>query len=325
VPALLITGNRTGAGKTSLAAALLAHLHRSGRRGAYWKPFSDSPETDADVRFAAEVLSDPLGLSPVPPPIPQTQLPLAGDGLRSQYSSLQGQADVVLIEVPEGGKAAELADALDVRVLRVHAYSPGEDPSTVGASAQQIGGRLAGLVVNAVPIYRRDGVAAELVSQNLPSTTVIPESRFMLTVTVEQIAAHLGGEWVLDPVNIEAPVERYLIGGNIMDSGPTYFGRFANQAVIARVQRPDIHLASMGAETRCLVLTGPGEANEYIKAEARERDIPLIRVQSSTLDTAEALGSVLGQGTVHSLAKAQHFAELLTRYASQDVVEGWLS
>jgi BioD-like phosphotransacetylase family protein len=324
VPALLITGNRPGAGKTSLAAALLVHLHRSGRRGAYWKPFSGSPDTDADVRFASEVLSETLGLPPVPPPSPPTQAPLAGDGLREQLASLQGQADVVIVEAPDGGQAAEMADVLDARLLLVHASSPGEDPATVCASAQQIGGRLAGVILNAVPIYRRDAIAGAMAAQNLPSATV-PESRFMLTVTVEQIAAHLGGEWVLEPVNIEAPVERYLIGGNIMDSGPTYFGRFANQAVIARVQRPDIHLASMSAETRCLVLTGPGEANEYIKAEARERDIPLIRVQSSTLETAEALGGILGQGTAHSLAKAQHFAELVTSYSPPDVVSGWLS
>jgi BioD-like phosphotransacetylase family protein len=324
VPALLINGNRPGAGKTSLAAALLVHLHRSGRRGAYWKPFSDSPETDTDVGFASDVLSEPLGLPPVPAPSQRTPSPLAGDDLRNQLASLQGQADVVLIEVLDGGQATELADALDARVLQVHAYGPGDTADAVGASSQQIGARLAGVVLNEVPIFRRDAIAGEMAAQNLPSATV-PESRIMLTVTVEQIAAHLGGEWVLDPVNTDAPVERYLIGGNIMDSGPTYFGRFANQAIIARVQRPDIHLASMGAQTRCLVLTGPGEATEYIKAEARERDIPLIRVQSSTLDTAEALGSILGQETAHSLAKAQHFAELLTSYAPQDVVERWLS
>ena len=324
MPALLITGNRPGAGKTSLAAAVLVHLHRSGRRAAYWKPFSGSPDTDTDVRFASEVLSEPLGLPPVPPTSPLMQSPLTGDGLLEQLASLQARADVVFIEVPDGGNTAELADVLNARVLQVHAYSPGEDPATVGAAAQQIGGRVAGVILNAVSIYRRDAIAGEMASQNLPSATV-PESRVMLTVTVEQIAAHLGGEWVLEPVNIEAPVERYLIGGNIMDSGPTYFGRFANQAVIARVQRPDIHLASMSAQTRCLVLTGPGEATEYIKAEARERDIPLIRVQSSTLDTAEALGGILGQGTAHSLAKAQHFAGLLTSYAPPEVLSGWLA
>ena len=324
MPVLLITGNRPGAGKTSLAAALLVQLHRSGRPGAYWKPYSGSPDSDADVQFVSGVLSETLGLPPVPLPSP-LQSPVAADELRGHLSGLQGSAEVVLTEVADSSQAAELADALDAGVLLVHDYDTADPLGAVRASAQASGGRLAGVILNAVPIYRRDAIAAEMAAQNLPSATVIPESRIMLSVTVEQIAGLLGGEWVLDPVNVDAPVERYLIGGNIMDSGPNYYGRHANQAVITRVQRPDIQLASMSTETRCLVLTGPGEPTEYIKAEARERDIPLIRVQSSTIDTAEALAGVLGQGTAHSLAKAEHFAELLTRYAAPGVLQGWLS
>ena len=52
-----IVGNQSGVGKTSLAAALLVQLHRSSRHGAYWKPFSESPESDADVQFVSGVLS----------------------------------------------------------------------------------------------------------------------------------------------------------------------------------------------------------------------------------------------------------------------------
>ena len=133
-------------------------------------------------------------------------------------------------------------------------------------------------------------------SAGIAAPVVIPESRVMLAATVAQVASQLSAEWVLEPVNADALIERYLIGGNIMDSGPTYFGRYANQAVIARAQRPDIQMASMGRETRCLVLTGPGDATEYVKAEARERDIPLLRVASSTEDTAAALGGICRAG-----------------------------
>ena len=90
-------------------------------------------------------------------------------------------------------------------------------------------------------------------------------------------------------MNADAPVERFLIGGNIMDNGPTYYGRYASKAVITRAQRPDIQLASMLPQTRCLVLTGPGEPTEYVKAEARERDNPLLQVFTSTIETADAL------------------------------------
>lgn len=324
MPAILITGNRPGAGKTSLAAALLVHLHEQDRRGAYWKPFAQSPETDPDVQFISNVLSETLKLPRVPLPT-QPQSSLVVDDLRSELTSLQSQADVVIIEAADDDQAAELADALGVNILLVHYYETADPLVAVDASAQPTLERLTGIILNAVPIHRREAITRELDSLHLPPKVLLPESRLMLSVTVEQIAAHLGGDWVQEPVNIDALVERFLIGGNIMDSGPTYFGRFSNQAIITRVQRPDIQLASMGAETRCLVLTGPGEPTEYIKAEARERDIPLLRVQSSTIDTAEALGGILGQGTVHSLTKAQHFADILARHATPAVVEGWLS
>ena len=38
-----------------------------------------------------------------------------------------------------------------------------------------------------------------------------------------------------------------------MDSGPSYFGRYQNQAVITRAERPDIQMASLMCDTKCLV------------------------------------------------------------------------
>jgi BioD-like phosphotransacetylase family protein len=147
----------------------------------------------------------------------------------------------------------------------------------------------------------------------------------MLTVTVGQLAEHLGGEWVLDPVNADAPIERFMIGGNIMDEGPTYFGRYANQAVITRVERPDIQMASMCDKTCCLVLTGPGDPSDYIKSEALKRDVPLIQVRTNTLDTADALAGLLDKADAHTAAKADHFAGLLGTYLGAEGLEQLLS
>ena len=125
-------------------------------------------------------------------------------------------------------------------------------------------------------------------------------------------------------MNADAPVERFLIGGNIMDNGPTYYGRYASKAVITRAQRPDIQLASMLPQTRCLVLTGPGEPTEYVKAEARERDNPLLQVFTSTIETADALDYLIDAATSHSVAKARHYAALLQRHAGLDTFASWL-
>ena len=128
----------------------------------------------------------------------------------------------------------------------------------------------------------------------------------MLAPTVAQIVDHLDAVWTLEPVNVDGPVERFLIIGNITDNGPTYYGRYANQAVITRAQRPDIQLASILLQTRCLVLTGPGEPTEYVKDEARERDIPLFQVFSSAIESADVLDLLIDAAAPLSVAKARH-------------------
>ena len=244
--------------------------------------------------------------------------------VQAEISRLESEAGIVVIEGPD----ASGPYALNSKVILVHRYSQQGGAAAVATSIDAAGDGLAAIVVNAVPIHRRDEVARDMAEQSgslAVPLAVIPESRGMLTVTVEQLAEHLGGQWVLDPVNIDAPVERFMIGGNIMDEGPTYFGRYANQAVITRVERPDIQMACMSENTCCLVLTGPGEPNEYIKAEALQRKVPLIQVRSNTLDTVESLAGLLDKADARTAAKANHFAGLLERYMGAEAVKRLLS
>ena len=307
----LITG-APGAGKTSVACALLSQLREAGRSAAYYKPFAASAGDDADYGFAANVLADALGSAVGPPPLP----PSAGvDGAASAIADLRRRCDAVIVEIAADAPVAELAAAADARILDVQSGPPDS------RGAGRWGARLAGTVVNAVPLYRMD--AAKDAAG--PNAVIIPESRLMLAPTVAQIGECLDAVWTLAPVNADALVERYLIGGNIMDNSPDYYGRYANQAVITRVRRPDIQLAGMRPQTRCLVLTGPGEPAEYIKAEARERDIPLLQVAVSTIAAADALSRLLPAATPHSAAKVRHYAALLARHAGEERLAAWLA
>ena len=322
MPTFLITGP-AGSGKTSLAAGLLARLRDSGHAAACIKPFSSSTEADADHAFASGVLADALGIAVGPAPRPLTD---DVEDSAAAIAVLRDQAGTVIVEAADGSPAAELAEAVDARVLEVHAYAPERDwAATADEAAGRWGNRLVCLVVNAVPPYRREAVAASVAESSADvEAVIVPESRVMLAPTVAQIADHLEAVWTLEPVNADAPVERFLIGGNIMDHGPTYYGRYRNQAVITRAQRPDIQLASMLPQTRCLVLTGPGEPTEYVKAEASERDIPLLQVFASTIETADALDRLIDAVTPYSLAKARHYAALLEQHAAAETLDGWL-
>ena len=322
MPTILITGS-AGTGKTSLAYALLARAREAGLSAAYVKPFSPAPDADPDHSFASEVLAGALDVAVGSRP---HSLDAISDTASSAISELSRQNDAVVVELADGASAPSLADSIDARVVEVMSYRQGRDwANAVDEATGRWGNRLAGVVVNAVPPYRRDEVASGAArSEAVIEIMVIPESRPMVAPTVAQIGQRLGATWPLDPVNEDALVERYLIGGNIMDSGPAYYGRYENQAVITRAQRPDIQLASMLPQTCCLVLTGPGEPTEYIKAEARERDIPLLQVSSSTIDTADALEQLLAAATPHNLVKVRHFACLLEQHAGTDWLAGIL-
>lgn len=320
---ILITGPARS-GKTSVAGGLLAWLRDVGRSAAYVKPFSPDGAADADHVFASGTLADGLDIAVGPAPGA-----LTGniDNAVQTIALLRDEAETVVIEVSSGSPADKLAGALDGGILEVHPYSAGQDwAAAADRAAGRWGNRLLALVVNAVPRYRQDAVA-ESAAQSAADvgTFVIPESRIMIAPTVAQIADHLEAVWTLEPVNAEAPVERFLIGGNIMDNGPTYYGRYVNQAVITRAQRPDIQLASMLPQTRCLVLTGPGEPTNYVRAEALERDIPLLQVSTSTIETADALDRLIDSATAHSLAKASHYAALLERHVGNEELDRWLA
>ena len=301
---LQIVGNQSGAGKTSLAAALTIKANAIGKKVAYFKPFSDAPNLDPDAAFISLLLQS-LGGSAVT----ASNKPNVSDnlnGIQAAVAKLQSAADIVITEGSNTTNPLEI----DGKVLLV--FQPTKQSSITDAISAA-GPNLGGIIANAVPIHRRDELARDLSSQNVP-VAVIPESRGMLTITVEQLANHLGGRWVLDPVNNDVPVERFMIGGNILDEGPTYFDRYPNQAVITRVERPDIQMASMGEKTCCLVLTGPGEPTEYIKAEALKREVPLIQVRTNTMDTVESLAGLINQAAARTLTKANQFADLLDTY-----------
>lgn len=361
MPVITIRSPLPSGGKTTLAAGLLAYLHATGRRGAYYKPYSPTPDADADYLFfagplAVDTADGGIGCLAGPPPVALGGRPR---NLSAAIDQLEAQAGFVIIELAQGtppSRAPALRRARNLTIARYGQLPPSDGnesaapessavESAPSAALESAPDESAGNaydapesppdesesaisssappdppvdVLTAVPPHRLDAASAA-------GGVALPESRTLLAPTVAQVAAHLGAEWVQEPVNAEALVERYLIGGNIMDSGPNYFARHRNQGLIVRAQRPDIQLAGMLPQTRCLVLTGPGETSGYIRAEARERDIPLLRVAAGTIATAEALDGLTAQATPHSPEKAHAIARLLQQHAAPNPLAEWLA
>lgn len=335
---LYITSDRPGAGKTALAGALATELSRAGKVVGYLKPFSDSPQSDPDVAFMGLSLSsaDGDGSIATPRPTPDAWDDLPDDVLGELNASLDRAStgrDLVLVEGPSltatgGDGSAALAGLMDARVLLLVDYRPETTAEAVLEGCRPFGERLQGVLINSVTRYRdrdvRRALGAAIEASGPKLLGALPEDRLMAAATVGQIAGHLDGRWVLGEEKSEDLVENYLIGGNIMDSGETYFGRMESKAVIVRGDRPDIQLAALSTPTTCLVLTGGHDPIQYVYHQAEEQEVPLLVVQNDTMSTAQALETMENGVTSRHPRKLERFQELLRKHADMETVRASL-
>lgn len=332
---LQIVANRPGAGKTCLTGALLSRLTAAGQSAAWYKPLSPTPESDPDVAFMAQFLAP----AAVPPPLAQPFAPAADADaaalapqqraeIAAVVAGLADAFDPVLVEWAAPVAADAAAPVLPGHpVLLLHGYTAGQAAASqaadIAVAAETLGADLGGIIVNGVLRYRRQETEREIIAplreQGLPVLGAIPESRLMLALTLQQVAEALDGRWIQEPADFAEGIDRFLIGGNIMDSGPNYFGRYARQGVITRGGRPDIQLACLAAgNTRLLTLTGGVEPTEYIRVTARQRGTPLLLTEGDTLDVAATLAGRLEQAHPYSPEKLSHFAALMEEH-----LDGW--
>ena len=312
---LLVASQQPGAGKTAIAAGLATLIARSGASVSACKPLSPSGRSDPDsFYFASHFRGGVAGAS--------TEDAAGLDSAASAVRSLTGISQHIVVEVPTPSGGSDiaspvthgLAERLSARVVAVFGYDAGLSAISISSSVATLGERLAGVIVNQTPRYRTQQVSdilAAVGSAGVPVIAILPEDRPMLSLTMTQMAQELDGRWELEPTDGDEWVDRFLIGGNIMDSGAGYFGRYAHQAVITRAERPDIQMASLMQDTRCLVLTGGARPTEYIRVEARKREVPVLLVDQGTVATADAVGGLLDIAVPHQRHKAERMADLL--------------
>ena len=317
----LIASHTPGAGKTAVAAGLATLAARAGTAVSLCKPLSPAGRADPDAAYFARHFGG-AGNTATGDPADAAALDVAADAIRA----LADAAAHTLVEMPnpaEGSGIASplttgLAQRLGARVIAIFDYAAGASAATIAGAVAPLGDALAAALLNRTPRYRTrdaDNLLAELATAGIPAPCAIPDDRPMLSLTMTQLAQGLGGRWELEPQDGDAWVDRFLIGGNIMDSGAGYFGRHSRQAVIARAERPDIQMASLmpNGSTRCLVLTGGARPAEYIRVEAAKHNVPVLLVDGGTVTTADAIGSLLPAATPHHPHKAARMADLLTQ------------
>ena len=317
---LIIASDRPGAGKTATTLALTHISNRSERETAAFKPFALT-EDDPDQA----VLADLANPAPDGWPIRVGDSGPTSDDIAAAAHPLSiaaGGDNPVIVEIPSEVGAdgvAELANAWDASVLLVAAYRRDLRASDLSAWQSALGDRLAGVLVNGLTRYlgteANDNLIPSLEEAGMPLLGLIPEDRFMLSVSVEEIRNGLGGRYVVEEGNLNAPVEVFQVGCMSLDPGELRFGLYDNNAVVVRGDRPDIQMSALNSSISCMVLTGGAEPIEYITYEAGEEEVPMMVVETDTDSTMSALNGVTAGARMNSSAKVRRFAELLRTHA----------
>ncbi|MCH2310135.1 MAG: DRTGG domain-containing protein [SAR202 cluster bacterium] len=156
--------------------------------------------------------------------------------------------------------------------------------------------QLAGVVINFVTKYGEFKLSEEILpaflKANISVLGTIPENRTLLSLSVQQISDILGAKFFNGNDYSNQLVEHYMVGGFGMDPGEMIFNTLDDKAVIVRGDRPDVQMSALSTEMSCFIMTGGLEPIEYVKYEANEEQVPVLVVDSNTLDTMDRINEI---------------------------------
>ncbi len=339
---LYIASTESTSGKTALCLGLGKRLQRDGFSVGYMKPISLSARrlegqvVDEDAQF----IRRELGLQePVSDLVPIPLDPLAVESIMRRqkqldypkrlleiYKRVAKGKDVMLIEgvhrLSAGGLVGLPANGvcrlLDAKSLTVIRYVGLLALDPVLFYRGVLGDSMIGAVMNSVP--RRLMESAQqiakpyLQSEGMLVYGILPKVRFLMSVSVRQLAEALGADIVARADQGEELVENLMVGAMTVDIALSYFRRKPNKAVITGGDRSDIQLAALQTSTKCLILTGNLHPQDMIMGVAEESGVPIIVSKFDTLTTVEIVEGFFGKGRFQQQKKVQRFEELLDEH-----------
>ncbi len=321
---LYVTSVEEGAGKTAVCAGLGKHLLSSGKRVAFFKPIltrgeqSPTETSDPDALFMKQVLSldEPMGSIC---PVIADQGELSGR-VKEAYTKVSSGKDVV---ITEGVCEPSIVEALDARVIAVEGYSEQSPVVKFGERYKELGANLLGVIMNKVPPSKLRRVLDEMTTQlkgiGIGVLGVLPEDRVLFTLTIGELAEQVQGEILNSGEQSAELVENIMLGAMTVDSGPAYFNRKNNKAVVVRGNRPDMQLAALETSTRCLILCGNTPPVPTVLYGAEVKKIPIILTKADTITAVNSIEYALGKSRFNQEKKLPKLVEIMEQYFSFQV------
>ena len=338
---LLIGSCEPFSGKSAVVLGLARQLGREGVPVLFGKPLATSAAEfpmDPDVLFVGTTLGLPdeqllPSLRVLEPATAQERLLAAdldaGDVLDDLRRRIAAEAErLVLLEAAGtlsegllfGLSLAQLARGLDAQVVLVQPWTDSRSVEPLLEARQQLGDRLAGVVLNGVAPEGLAALRAEvepaLERLGLPVLGVMPRSPLLRSVTVDELVWRLEARVLCCQDRLDLLVETLSIGAMNVNSAMEFFRRRRNMAVVTGADRTDIQLAALEASTQCLILTGVGDPLPQLISRAEELEVPVLKVDHDTLTTVETIDAAFGHGRLHEAVKATYAIRLVEEHCN---------
>ncbi len=299
---IIVASNKKKAGKTSVASALSGYLNLNNSKSAILNTQSGDNKSNFSEELGLEIINSS---------------PLESDKI-SKFSEeiIKNSKDNVLITESSANDSklnVEIAKKSNSKILYVASIN--EDLDSI---IKYYGESLGGIVLNKIPRYRYEEVVNKYSS--LPFLGYIPDNRYFVSNTVDQIAEHLDGEYVFDGDGKDSLILNVLIGGIVLDWSVHYYSSKENVIALIRGDRPDLQLGAMqsGGNVKSIVLTKGIKPIEYVVYEAKKQEIPLISVKSDTHETAQMISKLVGKSKFDHELKLKKMIELLSSNFDMD-------
>jgi BioD-like phosphotransacetylase family protein len=339
---LYIASTDIASGKTALCLGLGKRLQSDGFSVGYLKPISMSAQrlegqiVDEDAQFIKKELQldEPVSeLVPIPldphavESIMRKQKWLDyPKRLKDVYTRVAKGKDVMLVEgvdrLSAGGlirlPANEVCELLDAQSLTVVRYTGPLSLDPVLFYRRVLGDSMTGAVINSVPLRLMESAEdvgrPYLQKERILVYGILPEERFLMSVSVKELADALGAEIIARPDKGQELVENLMVGAMTGDVALSYFRQKPHKAVITGGDRSDIQLAALQTSTKCLILTGNLQPQDMIKGVAQEMSVPIVVSRYDTLTTIEIVEGFFGKSRFQQEKKVQRFQELLDEH-----------
>ncbi len=335
---ILITSNRTKAGKVFLTIGLGQKLLQQGYKIGYIKPLGTVPVKhghdvfDEDAIFIKDALAlgDPLSIiSPFVLSYETQNLLLEGgmkDAARPVLDAFDAlkDRDFVLIhgagDVFEGTSlnldAGTMAKEMNARVVIVEPWRGDLSIDTILGAQKFFGEHFCGGIFNKIPENQlphvKEIVKPFIEKKGIPVYGIFKKDKILEAVTVKHLVEVLNGHVLDCEDKLGEFVENFSIGAMDVDSALSYFRRTPNKAVITGAHRTDIQLVALETSTKCIILTGGLQTSDVVIGKAQAKGIPIISVETDTFTTVDRIERIMGQTMIREKGKVDRAKEVVS-------------